>query len=812
MKKIFYYEFQAKLIFILAIFLLPQLVFAAVADSPDAIATRVIPNPDRLSPLRWYQANIKNQGSPQAMQVDGYEAVRDGRTVYVNAANIDLNNKYCSNNQTTSCLSDSDCAVGGVCLPKFYTNIYLLSFSQDVEPATEDIFSQLLSHWKFNTNIPPENKDNIIRDTKRLADLSEIKSALDNYQKNHNNDCPSLQAGSYVAGKSLSVWPSWQDTLTKELGITLPLDPVNKLGICPTGYDATTCWDQINKKFFGVPADSRVYIYTYTGARSYNICALMQSGYLTTLAEGACSGSAVGYKVKCDSGIWTPNVNPANVCSTQKIIETNNCGQTRKILYGTKCCDTVWTHTAKLDEVCASDTVIETSNCGRTRKILNGVKTDGECCNPSCPAAGSICSGIIDTRDNGCAGHCSVAGVKTDGECCKSNGCEANTCVGLTCDNGCDETASGVKTDGECCNPSCPAAGSVCSGVIDTRDNGCGGHCSIAGTKTDGGCATIVTQTVSCTAKPANTDWNTSSTVLQTWNGSAWLPSNVSAYDTTPGICRFKCQSGYNWDGSACAGGASGLTIATQSPLPAGTVNVSYNFSLSATGGAGGYTWSEFTSSSCATPPGLTVSSDGVISGIPTSADSYNICVRVNSGGDVRSRSFTLVIAAAAAQLAITASSLHDGEVGVPFLPAITLTATGGSGGYDWSIMSDGACLFPPGLSLTGISSGVATISGTPSAASTYKVCVKVSSGGVSASKSFNMAIINIEADCGITDSRTCVDNYCTGCNSKLIEVKNTTTGQSNENIYCCNGDWWVDTRDRTYDSKCFGTGWFICQ
>jgi len=220
------------------IFLSPESVLAAA--SPDAIATRVIPNPDHLSPLRWYQANIKNQGSPQVLSVDGYEAIRDGRTVYVNAANIDLTDN------------------------SFYTNIYLLSFNQDVEQATEDIFGQLLAHWQFNTNIPAEQKDNVRNDTKRLADLAEIKLALNNYQKIHNGDFPSLAAGSYVANKSLSVWPSWQATLAKELGVTLPIDPVNKLGIC-LGYDATTCWNQTTKKFAGAPTNSQAYVYTYNG-------------------------------------------------------------------------------------------------------------------------------------------------------------------------------------------------------------------------------------------------------------------------------------------------------------------------------------------------------------------------------------------------------------------------------------------------------------------------------------------------------------------------------------------------------------------
>ena len=94
--------------------------------SPDAIGIREIPNPNHFSPLRWYKENIK-AGAPQSIQVDGYEAVRDGRSVYVNAANI----------------------TNG----RLYTNINLLSYNQKPEAATQDIFAQLFSHWKFNTNL-----------------------------------------------------------------------------------------------------------------------------------------------------------------------------------------------------------------------------------------------------------------------------------------------------------------------------------------------------------------------------------------------------------------------------------------------------------------------------------------------------------------------------------------------------------------------------------------------------------------------------------------------------------------------------------
>ena len=196
--------------------------FSCLASSPDAIAIRVVPINEHYSPLTWYKKNIKVQGSPQSLQVDGYEAVRDGRTVYVNAANISGDN--------------------------LYTNIYIISYNQEAEDLTIDIFGQILAHWKFNANseINSSQKQKIIRDVKRLANLYDMNLALANYKK---DSFPLLKSGSYITGASVSTWPSWQATLGKELNITMPIDPINKLGACPAGYDTKTCWNQTAKLF-----------------------------------------------------------------------------------------------------------------------------------------------------------------------------------------------------------------------------------------------------------------------------------------------------------------------------------------------------------------------------------------------------------------------------------------------------------------------------------------------------------------------------------------------------------------------------------
>ena len=103
--------------------------------SPDAIAIRIFDNANNLSPRTWYAQNIGAKRSLQSLLVDGYDAVRDNRTVYVAAANI------------TSCQSIS---AESNCLKPI---MVIISFNQNISNETVDIFGQILANWRFNQNI-----------------------------------------------------------------------------------------------------------------------------------------------------------------------------------------------------------------------------------------------------------------------------------------------------------------------------------------------------------------------------------------------------------------------------------------------------------------------------------------------------------------------------------------------------------------------------------------------------------------------------------------------------------------------------------
>jgi hypothetical protein len=297
----------------------------ASTASPDAIAVRIIPNPNHYSIERWYESQ-GFKGSPQALTVDGYSAIRDGRTVYVNAANIDP----ASN--------------------ELYTNIYLLSYNQDSDTQTVDIFGKIIDHWKFNNNLSSQSgvcsistlncasssdcsdasytcaggkclattavncsidsecpsgffcdgqKAKVIRDLKRLEAMSEIKDALSSYH-DANGRFPILPAGTYLTDVALSVWPSWSGFLSQTFGLPALIDPINNLGNC-AGYDLNTCWNDGSHRFYNngssqnlvLPANSYALVYlTKNSGLNYSLCAKMETAYSlgqgVTLTNSSC--------------------------------------------------------------------------------------------------------------------------------------------------------------------------------------------------------------------------------------------------------------------------------------------------------------------------------------------------------------------------------------------------------------------------------------------------------------------------------------------------------------------------------------------
>ena len=153
--------------------------------------------------------------------------------------------------------------------------------------------------------------------------------------------------------------------------------------------------------------------------------------------------------------------------------------------------------------------------------------------------------------------------------------------------------------------------------------------------------------------------------------------------------------------------------------LPNGTQGVPYNQTLTAVGGNPPYT---FTKSSGTLPTGLTLASDGTLSGTPSAAGAFTFIIQAQDGtGDTGYRTYNNVTIGGNV-LTISPPTLPDGTQGVAYSQSVT--ASGGDGGpYTYSV-SAGA--LPSGLSLN-TSTGL--ISGTPSAGGTFNFTIRAVDG-----------------------------------------------------------------------------------
>jgi hypothetical protein len=190
------------------------------------------------------------------------------------------------------------------------------------------------------------------------------------------------------------------------------------------------------------------------------------------------------------------------------------------------------------------------------------------------------------------------------------------------------------------------------------------------------------------------------------------------------------------------SGGATGsqaytLTVSataiTLSPttLPTGTVGTAYSQQLTASGGTG--TGFSFSKTAGALPAGLSLSSDGLLSGVPATAQSSTFTVTAtDSGGAIGSQTYTLTANVAAITLSPTV--LPTGTVGTAY--SQQLTASGGTGtGFSFAVTTG---TLPNGFSLSsaGLLSGVPVSEGS----SSFTVTA-TDSGGATGSLTYTLSV-----------------------------------------------------------------------
>ena len=198
-----------------------------------------------------------------------------------------------------------------------------------------------------------------------------------------------------------------------------------------------------------------------------------------------------------------------------------------------------------------------------------------------------------------------------------------------------------------------------------------------------------------------------------------------------------------------CGGGASSynppppppppppaLTITTQSPLPRAVLGQPYTAKLQATGGVPPYTWS----TQLLGIPGVTLASDGTLSGTPAQQATFipNFTVTDSKGTTVTAPIELDVIAPLAFS---TAAALPDQNIALPVYMYIAVS--GGVQPYTFSL-TPGSTM-PPGLTFTNANS-VGLIQGTPTTPGSYTFTVQVTDSftpSFKISQTFTQKILN---------------------------------------------------------------------
>jgi Putative Ig domain len=160
------------------------------------------------------------------------------------------------------------------------------------------------------------------------------------------------------------------------------------------------------------------------------------------------------------------------------------------------------------------------------------------------------------------------------------------------------------------------------------------------------------------------------------------------------------------------------VTISTSS-LANGQQGTAYSATLGATGGTTPYTWSL---SSGALPIGLSLSSAGVISGMPTGTGTSTFTIKVTDSttptAQTATKSLSITVSTSVTPVTITTTSLASGQQGTAY--SATLAASGGTTPYSWSLLTG---VLPAGLTLN---ASTGQISGTPTGSGSFSFTAQV--------------------------------------------------------------------------------------
>ena len=167
--------------------------------------------------------------------------------------------------------------------------------------------------------------------------------------------------------------------------------------------------------------------------------------------------------------------------------------------------------------------------------------------------------------------------------------------------------------------------------------------------------------------------------------------------------------------------------VVTTSTLAPTRVGAPFSVQMTAAGG-GTQAWSIRDG---ALPAGLTLSSGGLLSGIPSSVGPSTFTIGVSDAARIGTKQFTLIVTA---PLTLALPTAARGEVGLPY--SVAPATSGGAAPFSWSLSSGS---LPAGLALD---SATGAVSGVPRTAGSFAIALSASSAdGATASIDIRLSI-----------------------------------------------------------------------
>lgn len=237
-------------------------------------------------------------------------------------------------------------------------------------------------------------------------------------------------------------------------------------------------------------------------------------------------------------------------------------------------------------------------------------------------------------------------------------------------------------------------------------------------------------------------------------DGASWFPANATAgligIATISGSYQFTVQvtDGIHTATQNDTIQITSLCVQDLYNIPDAFVNTSYSYTLTALNNAGPVTWT----ATAGLPPGMSLSSAGVLSGTATATGTYNINFTLSDGASTVNRGVTLNIYA----IKFTTSAVLPNAAQNQAYTT-TVHAAGGSGSYAFT-----ASGLPSGLSMS--SAGV--ISGTPSASlGRSKVTVSATDAkGLSYSESMSLDVLGSQPTLASVEPYSPLGQYLNDC------------------------------------------------